>query len=318
MPPRPLHRRPVTPPAAIVFVLCLFWHVTGACADELTEFEHAREAYEGAQYRKAIERFEALVGGDTPRLRSTPLVLESRKYLAASYLFAGKAGEAEAQFESLLRADPGYQLDPVAFPEEVRQLFDRVRERIDAEQQALQADEAREAEQEAQREAERERLRARVAQLEDIAREEVVRQEHSRWVAMIPFGVGQFQNGHQRLGLTLAITQGIMAATALTSFLLHRDTVQTELPGAPLPGCPTGDASFCERLNRRERAYRYTNWISTGLLGALVIYGLIDAQLRFVPHREATRPRERPAPEALEPEVRMGVGLGSVQLRVEF
>jgi tetratricopeptide (TPR) repeat protein len=298
--------------------ICLFWHVP-ARADELTAFERAREAYEGARYRQAIERFEALVGGETPRLRSAPLVLESRKYLAASYLFAGESKRAEDQFVRLLEADPSYQLDPVAFPQEVHQLFASVRERVDARARERRAERAREEEEARAREDERERLRARIVALEEVARQEVVRTESSRWVAAIPFGVGQFQNGHRRLGIALAVTQSVLAATALTTFLLHRDVVQTALPGEALPGCPVGETSFCEQLQRRERGYRYTNWISSGLLGALIAYGILDAQLRFVPHRESTRERELPPePRAAGRDVRVNVGLGALQLRVGF
>lgn len=304
-------------PALVVGVVCLLWQAP-AHADELEAFEKARAAYEGARYQEAIERFEALVGGDTPRLRSTPLVLESRKYLAASYLFAGDPERAEDQFERLLRADPSYHLDPMAFPQEVHALFGSVQDRLDAREQARRLEETRQAEQARQQETERERLRARVMELEDIARQEVVRTENSRWVAMIPFGVGQLQNGHRRLGIAMAVTQGILAATALTTFLLHRDVVQTSLPGDALPGCPTGQAGFCERLDRRERAYRYTNWLSSGLLAALVLYGVIDAQMRFVPHRERTRERPLPPEPKAEPDVQVGMGLGALRLRVGF
>jgi tetratricopeptide (TPR) repeat protein len=292
-------------------------------ADELTDFEQARVAYDRAQYRQAIVRFEALVGGETPRLRSAPLVLESRKYLAASYLFDGAPDKAEAQFERLLRADPAYQLDPAAFPRDVHRLFASVRDRLQEEAREDQEQEQERFRAEQERQAEQERLRQRVVDLEAIARQEVVREHNSRWVAMVPFGAGQFQNGHQRLGLTLAVTQGVLAATFATTFFLHQRIRATELPGHTLPGCSEAGQSFCDQLQRRERAYRYTNWLSGGLLAGLVVYGIIDAQLRFVPQTETTRTRELPPEREPErpspgPQLGFGVGPGGAELRLLF
>lgn len=300
-----------------LFLAALCLHVsqlclpTAAAADELEEFEQAREAYEQARYERAIKRFEALVGGEEPRLRSPPLILESRKYLAASYLFAGQPERAEEQFERLLRQDPDYELDPVVFPREVHDVFASVRERLSEER--AQKEEARRNRLGAARERRREleRQSRRIEQLEEVARTEVVREENSRWIATIPFGVGQFQNGHRRLGMTLAIAEGVLAATSLTTFFLHRSVLATDL-GPPPEGCSRDDVDFCNRLDRREKAYRYTNWASTGLLVGVAALGILDAHLRFVPHTERTRRREVP------PEVQIGVGPGSLRLQIAF
>lgn len=284
--------------------LCL---VPAAHADELEEFEEAREAYLDADYERAIDRFETLVGGDEPRLRSRPLILESRKYLAAAYLFAGRPEEAEAQLERLLQEDPTYQLDPVAFPREVHQLFGSVRERVLEERERQRRQREQRIQTELDQQQELEHQRARIEELEAMARTETVRVEHSRWIATIPFGVGQFQNGHDRLGLALAISEGVLAATSFATFFLHRAVVQTDQ--GVLQGVSPSDRVT---LVRRERAYRYTNWTSTALLLGLVTYGIVDAHLRFVPYEERTRERQAPSG------VQVGVGPGSLSLRVSF
>lgn len=79
-------------------------------------------------------------------------------------------------------------------------------------------------------------------------------------------------------------------------------------------------------LLRLERGVRITNQISTGLLGAVAIAGVIDAQVRFRQGRTTTRQRELPEDlqgvEAIaeEPEtsLRFNLGLGYAELTLDF
>lgn len=304
------HRHIATVLACCAVIVCQLWHPSVAKADELEDFEHAKEAYDRGHYEQAIERFDALVGGSQPRLRSKPLVIESRKYLAAAYLFVGKRDQATKQFERLLEEDPTYQLDPVAFPREVHALFASVRAHMQQERQKQEAEQHEQTQQQLAQRRKLEEQKKRIADLERMARNEVVRHEHSRWIALIPFGVGQFQNGDRSLGIGLATTEGLMAATSLTTFFLHQNALNTPL--SLLGGCAPDKQALCTKLQRRERTYRYLNWASTGLLAGLVVYGIVDAQLRFVPFTETTR--KRPLPKDLQ----LGLGPGSLQLRVSF
>ena len=127
-----------------------------ARADDLSDFEAARNRYERHDYGRAVEAFRGLVGSEPPRIANALLVLESRKYYAASLLFVGNKEEARKQFRLLLHQEPEYTLDPLAFPKEVVTLFDQVKESVHQEL-------AREREAEQQREAEAER-RVRAAE----------------------------------------------------------------------------------------------------------------------------------------------------------
>ena len=88
-----------------------------ARADDLADFEAARSLYDQQSYARAVDAFRLLVGSEPPRLTDPLLVLESRKYLAASLLFMGAEAEARAQFRLLLQQEPSYALDPLAFPD---------------------------------------------------------------------------------------------------------------------------------------------------------------------------------------------------------
>jgi hypothetical protein len=278
--------------AVVVVVVSCLGASTGAHADELEDFQIARNAYEAQNYALAVTRFERLVGGETPRLSSRPLVLESRKYLAAAYLFMGRREDADTQFERLLRYDETYELDPVAFPTEVLDLFTIVksrlaRERTQTEGARQQADRERERLRVAEQTREQDRLR----RLVDLAENETVEESHSRWIAAIPFGVGQFQNGDDSLGVALAISEGLLLAASATAFFIHMSLVDDAIVEGGLP-TPERD-----RAERTEAVARIANWASVGAFLAVAIAGVVDAQIRFEPF-ERTRRTPSPAPRA--------------------
>lgn len=250
-------------------------YAVDARADDLEQFEKARSSYEAHDYETAAARFGELVEGPALQLQSRPLVLESRKYLGASYLFLGREADAERQFEILLRNDPEYRIDPVAFPQAVYVTFEHVRAQLQTEQQQRDA----RVEEQKRRQQQTEQMRRQ--QLEMLANTEVVERVNSRWVAAIPFGVGQFKNGDPRSGMALAITEGLLAAISITTFALH-EALRNEQP----------NDNKVEEAQRAEKGFRYANWASTGLLVATMIGGIIDAEVRFRPVVRTTRQRQ--------------------------
>lgn len=295
----------------LVAVTILVLAAPPAQAQDLEAFDEARRAYERQSYERAVDRFRELLETGEPEEQG-PLMVESRKYLAASYVLLGRTEAARKEFEQLLRAEPDYKLDPVAFPSEVYDVFERVRTRFEEER-------ARERRLSEEREAKRRREEAerlirsqeRVAQLRELARTVVVEQRNSRWVAALPFGAGQFQNQDRGLGLFFAATEAILAVLSVTTGALHL-AIRDEDPGA--------DDDLRTRLIRLERFYRYTNWVSSGLLAGLAIAGVAEAQARFVPvHRtERTRalPEDLGVPGAeAAPSLEVSVGPGGLRLR---
>jgi tetratricopeptide (TPR) repeat protein len=282
------------------------WLPDKASANDFEEFEAARSAYEAQDYARAAALFENLAGGDTPQLTNRSLVLESKKYLGAAYLFLGKLNAAEREFELLLRLDPQYMLDPLGFPEEVQRLFARVKTRLDAERKLAEDERRREDERirsaETQRGAQEESRWARLSQMAEI---ETVHEERSRWIALLPFGVGQFQNGHVSLGAILAVSEGSLFAIAFVSWIVH-ENLRGQTPGP----------SERDEFNLTERVTRYTNRISLALFGVLAVTGVIDAQLRFQGSRDFER--KRTLPPDLYGRPQLSIGPGSVSLTVRF
>jgi tetratricopeptide (TPR) repeat protein len=280
-----------------------------ARANELDDFHQALRAYEEQNYSLATSLFEALVGGDQAKLQNRALLLESRKYLAASYLFLGLREKAVEQFERLLLDDPSYQLDPLAFPEEVQKTFSEVRsnfEQVEKVQRTKEEKKTRAEKVTIKKKEDSSRFdRNKIQRVMSIAETERVERLHSRWIALIPFGVGQFQNGDRGWGTFFVISEGLAAAVNIASYFLHQG-LKGKVPNSD----ELGKARFL------ENAFCYTNWGSLALLGGLAVGGIIDAEVRFRPDDVETR--KRVLPEDLRNILKVSVGVSGVAASVNF
>ena len=274
-------------------------------ADELSDFDSARRAYDQQNYPRAARELESLVGGVVPRARNRVVRLEARKYLGATYLFLNRPKAARDQFELLLDEDPAYAIDPVAFPQAVVRTFNEVK----AKQTARRARRQQERRSE---ELDEVLLQQRlIAELEALARTETVERVNSRWIAALPFGAGQFQNQDRRLGIMFAVMESAFLASSIATFIGH-NSLRNEDP-AP------GDLARARRL---ERALRIGNWVSVAGLLSFYVAGVTEAQVRFKPVIRTTRERE--LPEELRDlgkersQMRLDVGLTGARFRLDF
>jgi tetratricopeptide (TPR) repeat protein len=281
-------------------------------ADELSDFEAARRNYDKQNYAKAARGLESLVGGVVPRARNPVVRLEARKYLGATYLFLGRDEDAREQFRRLVEEDPEYDIDPVAFPGAVVQTFREVQTEVKSELAQKQALEA--ARQQRERADELEdliRQQQRIQSLEELAATETVEKRNSRWIAALPFGIGQFQNEDRKLGIMFAVTESAFLAASIATFIGH-NSLRDENP-AP---------SELERARRVEKALRIGNWVSVGALLSFYVAGVVEAEVRFKPVIRTTRKRELPdelrSPQSSQPQIRFDLGLTGGRLRVDF
>lgn len=278
-------------------------------ADELSDFESARRSYDKQSYAKAARGLESLVGGVVPRAANPVVRLESRKYLGASYLFLGKKDAAREQFRLLLEEDPDYDIDPVAFPNAVVQTFQEVQSEAAVERARRDALEA--ARQQRERSEEVEdliRQQQRIETLEKLLAEQTVERVNSRWIAAIPFGAGQFQNGDRKLGIMFATMESAFLAASIATFIGH-NSLRDENP-AP---------DQIERARRVERALRIGNWVSVGALLSFVVAGITEAEVRFKPVIRTSKKRDLPdEPQSRGPQIRLEMGLTGGKLRLDF
>ena len=281
-------------------------------ADELSDFETARRNYEKQNYAKAAKGLESLVGGVVPRATNPVVRLEARKYLGATYLFLGKKDAAREQFRLLLEEDPDYEIDPVAFPEAVVQTFQEVQKEGTPERARKDALEAARRQQERSEEIEDLiRQQQRNQELEKLAAEETVEKVNSRWIAALPFGIGQFQNENRKLGIMFATTQSAFLAASIATFIGH-NSLRDENP-AP---------EEIERARRVEKALRIGNWVSVGAFLSFAVAGIIEAEVRFKPVIRTTRKRELPEDlgslQTRGPQIRLQIGLTGGKMSLDF
>lgn len=203
-----------------------------AGADEIDDFNRARNAWDTGNYPEAIRRFEPLRADGPARLSDRLLLRDARVYYAASLVMERRPDDAGAEFERLLRAYPDYDIDPVAYPTAVVDVFRtvsaRIADELRAQRERAEAERLRrEAEERRRREEEERRRRAESA----VYLERVVVSRQPVFMAF-PFGVGQFINGEGGKGVAFLVIESTFLLFNVGSFLvndavgaldLHRD-----------------------------------------------------------------------------------------------
>jgi tetratricopeptide (TPR) repeat protein len=279
----------------VVFVV---FFVRLGSADEQTDLEKGRNAYLARQYDEADARFRAMLdpaAGTAVRDRS---VLAQARMLWGAVLFAkGKREHAEALFERLLLDDPSFDPDPLSFPTDVINVFIDTRAKIrELLRAAAQETVKREAERRAREEANKLRETARIAKLERLAREESVVEMHSRLIALVPFGAGQFQNGQRALGLIFLSTELACVAVGSVAVPIYFDQLQRASESYS-----NRDTELAKQYLNRASTIRNVNLSAYGAFALAAIAGVVHAQMTFVPQRTETRPRAVPSQAQIVP-----------------
>jgi hypothetical protein len=228
---------------------------------------------------------------NTNRFRDADVIEKGRLYYSTCSLLLGKREKARAALLTALQENPLMQSpDSLTFPPPLVSLFLEVRDEV----QQLISDREREQVAELRRENEQARRRAeerlrRERELEKLAQEEVVVAKNSRFIAVIPYGAGQFQNGKKGLGTFFLVSEGLATATALTSgIILSVLQGQERRQGCTTPEC------IEPYNNGTAAAYQTLKWSSWATLG-LAALGILEAQWFFKPERQlAIRKRELP------------------------
>jgi hypothetical protein len=171
------------------------------------------------------------------------------------------------------------------FPAALIDRFVRVRQSMIEEIRAAEAQRVKEAER--LREAERRRElaeRVRLEDLERLAMQETVITRRERWVAAMPYGVGQFQNGDDGLGWLFLGTEALLTAVVIGG-------IAVELENYSKQEDPALDPADIERNANTARDV----WVS-GLYALLAVAGggILQAQLAFEPQTISVRQRRLP------------------------
>jgi hypothetical protein len=228
-----------------------------------------RLAYERGDYVVAVQTLVPLLYPSI-ELSTEEGVIEAHRLLALSYILQKKENEAEEEATSILALRPSFQLDPIVDPPTAVAFFETVRRR--------QADRLREArdrerrEAEARAKADEEKRRAAAAALHTEPRLE----RRSRWVATVPFGVGQWQNGQPRKAVGFLSAELVLGVTSLSGFAavqIRFPNHYYERPDLAHPNVPD-ERPLADALFGLQIGAGIAFW-------ATVVWGVIDAHVLF-------------------------------------
>jgi hypothetical protein len=245
----------------------------------------ARITYEYGDYPQAARLLSALI--EKGRFESPTLRAEAYRLLGLSLFYQGKKGDAYTAFLEYLFLEPSGELDPFYIPPAAVSFFEQVKKEAEprlapiraqrkAQEDARQKTVVEEAERRRQRELEEERRK--LLDLAPSVEKHVV--QHEFWVSVLPFGVGQIQNGDRSLGIGLATAELIAGATSAGSALLIEELRdQTTGKFANQGGNATTPYRTAQRLD-------VVKWISAGIFFALWAGGAVHAAIHFQPEEQ--------------------------------
>lgn len=299
-----------------------------ARAADAEELDYAKSLIDEAQYEQAVKRFERLLEpGAAPcpavvqlttagcRLTEEGSIWRAHSYLGLALALLGRDDEAKAQFKLLLKSNPTFSPSPATFPQKTIELFLEAKKEVESDltSQAL-LDQQRRAKESAEARA----FISYVEAVEGQAKTEVVVEQRSRWIAAIPFGVGQFMNDDPGLGALFLSVELAALGTSVGTGIAH---------GVLLTCGTNAESTLCgsepiepTSLQQPVDDLRTASIVSSSLLAALMLAGIIEAQVSFEPSVETVRPSTRklppkpPLPSKLEmtgvPSAPDAVGLG--------
>ena len=263
-----------------------------AHADEQGDLDKARAAYLARRYDEAERRFRTMLDPVNGTIHDPTLLSRARMYWGAVALAKNSAVQATAIFEKLLLDDPTFEPDPLSFPADVINAFIDTRARMRERLSAMAAEQARrDAERRAKDEADRKRQAEHLALVERLASEEEVTDQHSRWVAALPFGVGQFQNGHPGLGWFFLASEAALTiggSIALPFYSYNRSK--------GFSAYEVANVTVAKEYLARANTARYVNAALLGSALGVGAIGILQAELAYVP--DVVIVKHRPIPDA--------------------
>jgi hypothetical protein len=235
----------------------------------------AKRDFEHGDYARAAQRLAQLV--EVGRFQTIELRAEAYRLLGQALLLQSPPREAEAHraFQELLLLEPDTELDPFYVPPRVIEFFEGVKKELASQLAPIRAQ--RRAEKEQRRRGMEEEAARKRAEDQDRVRRSLQARVERRviqrefWVSLLPFGLGQIQNGDRKLGYTLATLQIIFGAMSGGSALLIeglRDNATQKFGG---------------REYQIATKLEITKWVGAAVFYGLWAGGAIDAAIRFKP-----------------------------------
>ncbi len=237
----------------VILLVCV---CLAAYAGPTEELRDAENSYLYGDYARVLRKIIPVI---EPDLQLSDLTRIARAYELAGLaaFFLEDEESARRHFEKLIRLRPTFRLDPVKVPPPAISFFDTLRDELKDE--IVRINEA------LQKHAEEAARQKRLANLVRIRRDIKI---NSRTVALLPFGVGQFQNGDQTLG-QFFLTSEILTCAASIGFFLGVESMRME------------SGRFRTSDVTRAKQFRNVQMITGVSALALALVGIAQAQYSF-------------------------------------
>lgn len=283
---------------------------------DAAELDRVVGLYQAGQYDLCASELALLLNprGDRP-FTEKAIISEARLYQVTCSLLGGKEAAAREAMRSLLAENSVMEPpDSMTFPPPVVNLFFEVREEFQSvihQKEQEQLAELLRASEKARRDAREQK--ARELELYRLASEEPIVVQNSRALALLPFGVGQYQNGDKNLGhFVLGIEVLLLGTTVVSSVILTNLYRQV--------AADTGSSSLATLPESERFKFEATQGVlavsSIALVSATVL-GALEAQINFVPERKVGT-RKRQLPESLRPKVEVSESGGMLGISGSF
>ena len=251
-------------------------------AGAASDLKRARDRFEFGAYADCAGAVLAFLA-DHPDLNDEDAV-EAYRMLGISEYYLGDQKQARAAFVNLLSRDPDYALDPFLVPPQIVEFLDRVKREYEPQLAPLRERRRQINEQERLAEEARRKLFA-----EEQARTgpptKLIRVEERLYLLnWVPFGIGQFQNGHDAKGTAIAAGELALVAANLGAIIFHSRIVDDRSRRCSTSQCAHPPFTDSDRA-MLEKA-DIIKYVSAGLFWALYTYGVIDAHAYYVPRIE--------------------------------
>jgi tetratricopeptide (TPR) repeat protein len=237
-----------------------------ARADSIAErFASGKLEFDHKNFGNAINLLRPLLF-PVVQLTRTDDIVAAREMLGLAYFYVGQEQEAQEEFKLLLYLRPRHRLDPFLVPPQAVRFFDQIWS------DPAMAEKIEKIEKER---LERERLEAekQKQQAKTLVRRQYLKEtdiERFRIIAFLPFGLGQFQNGHTVKGILLASGGGLSLAANIVCYSL-------------LVALANDNGKYSPAEVPVAKALRITQYVTAGVFAATWIYGVIDANIYFEP-----------------------------------
>lgn len=252
---------------ALLVILAL---ATTAWADTVFErFDRGKAEFEHKNFGNAIKILKELLY-PAVQLTKEDNIVNTREMLGLSYFYTGEEARAKEEFTQLLYLRPRYRLDPFLVPPPAVAFFDQIWNDPAMKEKLEKIEKERKEKERLEAEKKKEKPPKTVVRRIYLQSEE---EHHSRFLTLLPFGVGQFQNDHTTKGILLAAGGGLALVTNITCYALRYGLQKYD---------PVEDKYGYENPDLIE-ALRITQFVSLGVFLATWIYGAVDANIYFEP-----------------------------------